>query len=310
MPPIATLDIPVSSNSPTFHAIGPSAVLPAVLMAGDRSDITIAGNSFIQAGGISLNLSPNVDFKSVVEVELLMRFSYGGVERLVVRGTGQTGSETDEPYSIIHTPESGGYESLFNSISGTVTPIVLELEYVAPIFVTPVVIAGGLSGELVGVVALGLSADLLLRSSAYAAETEEVWLVLLTLSHPDLPDDIRIVNNTEPIQSRGQDYVPLAFDIVLPSDTEERPPLAEVRIDNVSRDLTESIRSISDAPTATIEVIVASNPDEAVVSYTGFRLIGIGWDAADVTGQLVLDDISIEPFPAGRFTPASFPGLF
>ena len=179
-----------------------------------------------------------------------------------------------------------------------------------PLVIAPVVIDGGLSGNLVGSVALGAVPQDRLRESAYAAETEEVWLVLLTLSHPDLPDDIRIVNNTEPIQSRGQDYVPLAFDIVLPSDTEERPPLAEVRIDNVSRDLTESIRSISDAPTATIEVIVASNPDEAVVSYTGFRLIGIGWDAADVTGQLVLDDISIEPYPAGRFTPASFPGLF
>ena len=140
MPPIiATINIPVSSNAPTFHTIGPSGVLPDVLMVGDQDDITIAGNSFIQVGGISLNLFPNIDFKSNVEVALLMRFSYGGVELLVVRGTGQTGSESDEPYTIIHTPESGSYSSLFDAISGTLTPVVLELEYTVP---TPVEFQG------------------------------------------------------------------------------------------------------------------------------------------------------------------------
>ena len=39
--------------------------------------------------------------------------------------------------------------------------------------------------------------------SAFAQETEDVWLVLLTISHADLSEDIRVVNNTVNITSRG-----------------------------------------------------------------------------------------------------------
>ena len=157
IPPPATfvtLNLPVSSSTPTFHLIGPSAILPAGLMVGERDDVTIGDNSFIQHTGIQINLNPNVDFKPIVEVDLLMRFSYNGVERLVVRGTG---SDTAEPYFLNHDPESGSYRDLFEAISGTDTPIILELEYgtlIDPVEIFPIAIEGNLSGELVGSLAL------------------------------------------------------------------------------------------------------------------------------------------------------------
>ena len=346
---LATLQIPVFFNAPTFHLIGPSFVLPAVLIEGDRDDITIAGNSFIQHGAIQLDLVPalgsniTIDFNPDVEARLLMRFSYGGVERVVIRGTGGTGLATDEPYFINHAPESGAYLDLFNAISGTDTPIVLRLEYVAPVFIIPAVIQGSLSGEVAGRLELSadttlppiaiappaidgglsgeISANLALGRapgrlldafvrSAFGPETDEVWLILLTLSHPDLTDDIRVVHNPETITSRGQDYIGFAFELTLPSDTEDRAPVAELRIDNVSREIAEAVRSISSAPTVTIEIIRAADPDSVEISLTGFTLRNVRWDALAVSGSLALDDISIEPYPAGSFTPASFPGLF
>ena len=337
MPPIATIDIPVSFNAPTFHLIGPSVALPAVLMDGDRDDITIGGQSFIQHTGIQINLLPNVDFKSDVEAELLMRFSYDGIERVVVRGTGP---DTDEPYFLNHDAEIGDYRDLFEAVSGTDTPIVLELEYVVPISITAAVIEGDLSGEVTGTLELGaeppisivapviaggllgevaaslelgrlpgLLSESFLRS-AFSQETDEVWLILLTLSHPDLTDDIRVVHNPETITSRGQDYIGFAFDLTLPSDTEDRAPVAELRIDNVSLEIAQAVRSISSAPTVTIEIIRAADPNTVEISLTGFTLRNVRWDALAVSGSLALDDISIEPYPAGSFTPASFPGLF
>ena len=148
-----------------------------------------------------------------------------------------------------------------------------------------------------------------LRQSAFAAETDEVWLVLLTLSHPDLTDDIRVVNNPVDITSRSKTYVGFAFDLTLPVDSDEQAPVARLTIDNVSRHIAEAIRSISSAPAVTMDIIRAAAPDTVELTFSGFRLREVQWDALTVSGALVLDDITIEPYPAGVFSPASFPGL-
>ena len=177
----------------------------------------------------------------------------------------------------------------------------------------PSVIDGVLLGEITATLDLGKPRGRLTEAflrSAFRPETDEVWLILLTLSHPDLTDDIRVVHNPETITSRGQDYIGFAFDLTLPSDTEDRAPVAELRIDNVSREIAQAVRSISSAPAVTIEIIRAADPDIVEISLTGFTLRNARWDALAVSGSLALDDISIEPYPAGSFTPASFPGLF
>lgn len=148
-----------------------------------------------------------------------------------------------------------------------------------------------------------------LRQSAFAAETDEVWLILLTLSHPDLTDEIRVVNNPKTVRSRDANYIGYAFDLQLPVDSDEQAPVARLTIDNVSREIAEAIRSISSAPTVTMEIIRAAAPDTVEMTYSGFRLQEVQWDELTVSGLLVLDDITTEPYPAGIFSPASFPGL-
>ena len=145
--------------------------------------------------------------------------------------------------------------------------------------------------------------------SAFASETDEIWLILLTISHADLTDDIRVVHNTENVTSRGDLFVGFAFELSLPLDSHERPPVAELRIDNVSQEIALAIRSISSAPSVKIEIIRAADPGTVELSLDGFMLRDVSWDAASVTGSLTLDDIATEPYPAGIFSPASFPGL-
>ncbi len=145
--------------------------------------------------------------------------------------------------------------------------------------------------------------------SAYAAQTDDVWLVLLTISHSDLSDDIRVVNNTEDVTSRSNLYVKFAFDLSLPIDSNERTPAAELRIDNVSSEIAQAVRSISTAPSVKIEIIRAAEPDSVELAMDGFFLRDVRWDVSTVSGTLVLDDIDTEPYPAGIFSPASFPGV-
>ena len=145
--------------------------------------------------------------------------------------------------------------------------------------------------------------------SAFAQETEEVWLALLTISHADLSEDIRVVNNKLNITSRGLMFTGFAFDFVPPFQSSERQPRAELVIDGVSTEIAQHIRSISSAPGAKFEFIRAADPDTVEQTFDGFLLRDVRWDVESVTGTLSLEDIAREPYPAGIFSPASFPGL-
>ena len=144
----------------------------------------------------------------------------------------------------------------------------------------------------------------------FDAESDQVWLALITLNHADLSEPIRVVHNTKSIMSRGNQFVAFAFEISPPSDTEGSAPMARLTFDNVTREFTEALRSIVSAPTVVVEVIRADALDTVEISWAGYKLRNVRWDALQISGDLVLDDIATEPFPAGNFSAAAFPGLF
>ena len=152
------------------------------------------------------------------------------------------------------------------------------------------------------------------RSSAFAAETRQVWLLLLTFEHDDLPAPIRVVNDTplfadDTITSNGETYHPVAFDIVLPVDSSDRPPLPRLAVDNVSRELIESLREISSPPKVTIQIVRFNDPDTVELTWQDFILRDAKWDELRITGTLSQDDITTETFPVDVFSPAQFRGL-
>lgn len=146
--------------------------------------------------------------------------------------------------------------------------------------------------------------------SVYGPDIEEVWLVLATVSHPDLDGDLRVVNNTEDIVSRGETFYACPFEVVLPDDTDKGPPAAKVTIDNVDQKMTVAMRTIDTPATVTFEIIDAEAPDHVEVSYTGLTLRDIEIDVARVSGTVGLDDTQREPFPSHSFSPSYFPGAF
>jgi hypothetical protein len=148
------------------------------------------------------------------------------------------------------------------------------------------------------------------RQAVYDAETSEAFLILLTLTHADLAGPIRVVNNAVDVVSGGDTFLAFPFRIRLPSDTDERPPRATLQIDNVDRQIVTAIRTVTGAIGVLMEVVLASDPDTVEASFPDFTLRQVTYDALVVQGELSLEPVVLEPFPAQRFTPSAFPGLF
>ena len=147
-----------------------------------------------------------------------------------------------------------------------------------------------------------------LRGDAYAAESD-LPLVLLKIDHADINPPIRVVNNKVDITSNGDVFVAFAFSITLPDIIEGAPPRAQLRIDNVSREIGEAIRAISSPAAVTIQVVRQDDTDTIEASWPAMRLTNVRYNALTVRGDLEFEDLTAEPYPWPTFSPAEFPGL-
>lgn len=146
--------------------------------------------------------------------------------------------------------------------------------------------------------------------SALAQETGEVWLVLITLRHPAIDPPIRVTSDAVATVSRSETFQPYPFELTLADDDGEHPGTVRLSIDNVAREIVFALRSIDSAPTVTIEVVLASQPDAIEASWEEYSLVNVEYDALKVSGEISQEPILSERYPAGSFDPARFPGLF
>jgi len=159
------------------------------------------------------------------------------------------------------------------------------------------------------------------RRAAYSQETDVAVIVLITLSTPELPDAIRVCNvpvekfadlgdNVYGVTSNSQRYLFLPFDITLPQDDKTGAVSARLTIDNVNRQIVQYARQTRKALNVSIQVVLSNNLDYVELEYNDFKLTNVSYDGFSVEGDLTVDYLGLEPFPAGRFTPSGFPGLF
>ncbi|KAA0970314.1 hypothetical protein FPY71_07255 [Aureimonas fodinaquatilis] len=162
--------------------------------------------------------------------------------------------------------------------------------------------------------------SLTMRQTLAGQDSGRVAVVLLTISHPMMSvpfrfssDPTQLLSET-PLQygtiSRGSPFLFFPFSISLPDDVGERAPVSQIQIENVSRTMVELIRSAPSRATVGIELVLASSPSSVEVAFPPFDLNGATYNADTITMELSMDSLSSEPFPAGRFNPAGFPGLF
>ena len=160
-----------------------------------------------------------------------------------------------------------------------------------------------------------------LKQAAYAQETDVAIIVLLTLSSPELQDNIRLCNvpvekytelgeNVYGCTSNGKKYIFLPFEITLPQDDKTGAVTAKLTIDNVNRQIVMYARQALKPVNIDIQCVLSNNPDYVELEYKDFKLTNVTYDGFTVSGNISVDYLGLEPFPSGRFTPSGFPGLF
>lgn len=142
-----------------------------------------------------------------------------------------------------------------------------------------------------------------------AQESGEAFLILLTLTHPDMTT-LRVVNNTQNVTSNGDLYVAFPFQIALPADLAEELPSLQLTISNVDRRLIDELRTVVDPIGVSMQIVSATTPNTVEVGPFDFELTFARYNINSIIGTLTTDPLMHEPFPADVFNPKDFPGLF
>lgn len=158
------------------------------------------------------------------------------------------------------------------------------------------------------------------REALFAQESSDVPIFLLTITHPDLATPILLTTDptsritTDPLVygtvSRGQTFLYAGVDVTLPDEQDRSPPASKLVVSNVTRELIPLARSISTPAAVMIEAVLASAPDTVEMTFPALDMTNLLYDAMALTFDLTTDALATEPYPAGNFSPAYFPGLF
>jgi hypothetical protein len=164
------------------------------------------------------------------------------------------------------------------------------------------------------------SYSLTMRQAMAGASTDEVPVILVTIRHPDLDAPVRLSSDPterlsfEPLvygtvsQREAYSYVLMAARV--PDSRERAAPRTSLVFENVDADMVSVIRSVVTPATVDLALVLASQPDVIEARWTDLFVVAATYDAERVTLDISREPYTSEPWPAGRITPARFPGLF
>ena len=153
----------------------------------------------------------------------------------------------------------------------------------------------------------------LMRVITRAQETSEVFLALISISHPSIiGGPLRLVQDLQNVTSNGNVYTMFPFRLILPEDTDQGVPQVSLSIDNVSQEIYATIKALSPQlpPTVSIDLVIRSQPDVVEFSIPLLTLREISADILVIEGVLRGDEEDLNEFPRDSFTPQNTPGLF
>jgi hypothetical protein len=146
--------------------------------------------------------------------------------------------------------------------------------------------------------------------AAFAQETGEAIIPLVTVTHTELSETFRVAMTGADLVSRGNTFYALPFDLVIPDDSPDRPPQATITVDNIDRRFTAAMESTTVPAEITIEIVRGSSPDTVEASWSGLTLKEVKYNMYTVSGTLTYEAIAKESYPKGAFSPGYFPGMF
>jgi len=154
----------------------------------------------------------------------------------------------------------------------------------------------------------------------FGQETGEIPVLLITISHPDLEtvwristDNADLLDEEQQLRgtvSRGHDFAFFPLKVSLPEEGDDASNVIQLTLDNVTREITPLLQSTLTPAQVTLEMVLASAPDDVEMEFPDFELVSADVDAGTAVLSLTVDTMASEPYPCDNFTPGAFGGLW
>lgn len=137
------------------------------------------------------------------------------------------------------------------------------------------------------------------------------FLDLLTITGGGIVVPVRLVNDTRDVTSGGELFLACQFEVILPKDAAKEVPRAQLRIDNVGREIGQELEALEPGAelTARIQRVFRATPNVIEYEFTA-PLSGIRANVFTVSAAMGPTDLMRRPAVAIRYDPFTAPGLF
>lgn len=148
------------------------------------------------------------------------------------------------------------------------------------------------------------------RSALNAPSTDKVFLLMVEITSPQLAQPLYFVQNNENITSNGNEYIAVNFTATPPTQEDGGIQDTTISISGINRQITETIRSITDAPDMSMFIIRSDAPDVVEVGPWNFKLRQVTYDKTTVSGSLQYDTSLRRNISTITVNSLNFPGVF
>ena len=159
-----------------------------------------------------------------------------------------------------------------------------------------------------------------------APASDEIYVALFEITHPDLPAPIRLsTDNTERLSDdplyygtrstwrnnhSTEPFLWVVASALMPSDLEDAPASATLILENLDQRMAEVVLSFTSVATLHMACVLASSPDLVEAEYTDLFITTADINAGEITLSINREEIELHLVPGGRMTTSTFPGLY
>ena len=149
--------------------------------------------------------------------------------------------------------------------------------------------------------------------AVFAQDTGEVFVFGIRVYHPDWLEDVYLVADSDDMEFEGNTYKAFTFTIPMLPQQESTIPTVTLKIDNITLELMEFLRSVESNIKVDLSLFRRSGNGDVSREIGAMVLSGAGFTANASTVSITLTmsvDYLNEPACKDRFTPTTAPGLF
>ena len=151
------------------------------------------------------------------------------------------------------------------------------------------------------------------RRAAHELAPSGVLLMAAEITHADVAEPIRVVNDIAPLVLAGHEYQAFSFRVRLASERDGGIPTAEIVIDNVGRSLTRWLDASSGGQGASVRLMQVLVPTVGATSIEWemtVDVLAVSVSQTAITCRLGYEALTARSAVTVRYDHQSSPGLF